>query len=98
FDILSFLSIVQLKSIMAASSELELQQYLRSGQTLEDLTSKYGIKVTRHKKFPELVCFKYNQIRSKPRFGIVRESRGIILDESRNWEIVSFPFMRFFNR
>lgn len=43
-----------------------------------------------------LVMFKYNQIDSDFNIQLVRECRGLILDEDTN-EIVSFPFIKFGN-
>lgn len=43
------------------------------------------------------VLFKYNQIDSPMGNPIVQESRGLILDRSREWRIVSWPFKKFFN-
>lgn len=78
-------------------SELSVQKYLRSGRTLEDLYQELGIKARRHSQHPNLINFKYNQLESPSNHPVVVECRGLILDESRNWEIVAFPFTRFFN-
>lgn len=43
------------------------------------------------------VLFKYNQIDSPMGNPIVQEARGLILDRSREWRIVSWPFKKFFN-
>lgn len=74
-----------------------LQTHLRNGGSLLELVEKYAIKSTRHSLFPNLVLFKYNQIESPFGEAIVRECRGIILDELNNWEIVARPFDKFFN-
>jgi hypothetical protein len=76
---------------------LNTQQYLRSGQTPEDLKEDLGINFKRHTKYPNLVSFKYNQIESPRNHPIVNECRGLILNEKDNWNVVSFPFYRFFN-
>lgn len=46
-----------------------------------------------------LISFYLNTIKFHPPFElqIVRECRGLILDEANNWGIVSFPFTKFFN-
>lgn len=62
-----------------------------------ELEKAYAIKSSIHSKYSNLVLFKYNQIESPFSERIVRECRGIILDMNNNWEIVSFPFMKFFN-
>ncbi len=76
--------------------KLELQKYLESN-TPESLTEKYGIAVKRHPKYPNLILFKYSQIESPMSEKIVQESRGIILNEADNWNVVSFPYTKFFN-
>lgn len=74
-----------------------LQQYLRNGGSLEELTAKYAIAIKRDSDYPHLCLFKYSQIESPMGEPIVQESRGIILDSSDNWRIVSRPFDKFFN-
>ena len=44
----------------------------------------------------ELVMFKYDQIRSDLSIPLVQECRGLILD-AHTFEVVSFPFVKFFN-
>jgi hypothetical protein len=56
-----------------------------------------GIKARIHNSFPELVCFKYDQIKSPKTNPLVQECRGLILDSSNDWAVVSRPFDRFFN-
>ena len=75
---------------------MELQDFLRT-EGLEQLVQKYNIKVNRHHNFTNLVCLKYSQIESPLGEKIVQQSRGIILDESNNWQIVSYPYDKFFN-
>lgn len=74
-----------------------LQNFLRSGGTIQELADKYAIKTSRHAQYNNLVLFKYNQIESPFGEAIVRECRGVILDELNNWEIVARPFDKFFN-
>lgn len=61
------------------------------------LNERFGIMVKRHKRFPNLVHFKYSQIDSPMSEQIVRECRGIILDEAEDWAVVSRAFDKFFN-
>lgn len=75
---------------------MELQDYLRN-KGLEKLTQEYNIKVNRHSKIEKLVCLKYSQLESPMGETVVQQCRGIILDESNNWEIVSYPYDKFFN-
>jgi hypothetical protein len=76
---------------------LHVQQFLRGGGTLNDLLVRYAIKARRHTDFPSLVCLKYNQIDSPFAEPIVRECRGIILDEADGWRVVARTFDKFFN-
>lgn len=75
---------------------LEIQKYLQNN-TLEQLETELGIKHNRHSKYPNLVLLKYDQIKSPTYHPIVRECRGIILDEDDNWKVISYPFKRFYN-
>lgn len=76
---------------------LAVQEYLRSGGTLDALTSKFSIHVKRHPEFPSLALLKYDQIASQMSEEIVRDCRGLILDEADNWRAVSLAFRKFFN-
>ena len=72
-----------------------LQDFLRNHGTLEDLHTKYAISATRHKKYNNLVLLSYNQIESPFSEPLVREARGIILDEADNWRVVLKRFNKF---
>lgn len=74
-----------------------LQNYLRSGKTLDHLAEEFAIKAKRHSRYPELVLFKYNQIDSPMSESIVKECRGVILNEADNWSVVARPYDKFFN-
>ncbi|MDE2425595.1 MAG: 2'-5' RNA ligase [Elusimicrobia bacterium] len=76
---------------------LLVQDFLRNTGSLQDLENKYKIYNKRHNKYPNLVLLKYDQIESPFSEAIVRECRGLILNEANNWEIVAFPFTKFFN-
>ncbi|ARF10749.1 RNA ligase [Hokovirus HKV1] len=73
-----------------------LRNYLLNNNIVS-LKENYYIKSTRHKKYPNLILFKYNQVKSPFQEKIVQESRGIILDEANNYNIVSYPYDKFFN-
>jgi RNA ligase-like protein len=77
--------------------ELFLQKFLRENPSFSQLEEKYHISAKRHPKYNNLVLFKYSQIESPFSENIVRESRGIILDQDNNWSIVSRAFDKFFN-
>lgn len=73
------------------------QTFLRNGGTLDQLQAQYHLLIKRGTKHPNLVLLKYHQIESPMGDPLVQQCRGIILDEERNWEIVSRPFDKFFN-
>jgi hypothetical protein len=75
---------------------LKVPEYLRAN-SLDALTAEFQISARRHQVFPNLVFLKYNQIESPLIAPIVQQCRGLILDESRDWEVVSRPFDKFFN-
>lgn len=74
---------------------LPVQEYLRSGKSLEDLKTEYAINVAAHPELP-LVSLKYNQLDSPKTNPIVRSCRGTIL-ELDSWDAVGISFRRFFN-
>jgi hypothetical protein len=76
-------------------SELRIQAHLRAGNKPESLTEKY-VKHRRHREHANLVLFKYDIFAN---FGdpLVRECRGIVLDEHNDWHVVSRAFDKFFN-
>lgn len=78
-------------------SHLHIQAALRNGTTPADLLTQHAIKHRRHSRFPNLVLFKYDQIASDFTQTIVRECRGIVLDEADGWRIVCRSFDKFFN-
>jgi len=75
---------------------MELLKYLRN-EGLDKLAETYNIKVNRHSNFSNLVCLKYSQIESPMGEIIVQQCRGIILDEEKDWQVVSYPYDKFFN-
>lgn len=74
---------------------LNIQQYLRSGKTPSDLNTELGIISYSHPTLP-LTGFKYHQLDSPKTHPIVKEARGIVL-ENNNWNIVGKAFDRFYN-
>ncbi len=78
--------------------KVKIQTYLRNGNSLDKLKeAPYFIKVKIHSDYPNIHMFKYNQLSSDFKHAMVRESRGIILDSANNWEVVSYPYNKFFN-
>lgn len=74
---------------------LHIQDYLRSGKTPADLTSELGIR-TYLSDDNLRIGFKYDQIESPRNHPVVKECRGLVL-ENKTWEVVAKPFDRFFN-
>ncbi len=75
---------------------LEIQKFLRNS-SLEELYNQFHLEIKNSSIYSNLYLFKYNQIKSPMGETICQEARGLILDQSNNWEIVSFPFRKFFN-
>lgn len=66
--------------------ELDIQNYLRSGKTLTDLTLEYNIKYFTSPEHPNLVVFDYTSLSPKSEL-IVREARGLVLEKD-TWNLV----------
>lgn len=75
---------------------LEIQKELRN-RSLFNVIEDFNLKASYHKDYPNLVCLKYNQVKSPFYSELVRECRGIILDMTDNYKVVSYPFKKFFN-
>jgi len=73
--------------------ELNVQKYLRSGKTLDDLKEEHGIKFSEK---DDLVILNYDQLNSTKTDPIVMECRSLILKKG-TWDIVSMAMRRFFN-
>jgi len=76
--------------------ELQIISFIRENPDWENLLAgiPYFIKTKRDSGF---VLLKYDQIRSDMTMPIVRECRGIILDEQDNYRPVCVPFLKFGN-
>ncbi len=75
---------------------MELQTYLQLNG-LDTLCQTYAIKASWHQELTQLVCLKYSQLESPMGEKIVQQCRGIVLDAAQNWQIVSYPYDKFFN-
>lgn len=81
---------------------LKIQEFLRSygsdhQKAFGALKSQYGVDAKQSVKCPELYLFKYDQIESPMGSPLVQECRGIILNSLENWDVVAYPFRKFFN-
>ena len=76
--------------------EWQVQNYLLSGRTLEELTREFAIKVSH---YPQLgvVLLNYDQIASEMTQPICRECRALILSEDFK-TVASRSFPKFFNQ
>jgi T4 RnlA family RNA ligase len=77
--------------------ECKPQTWLRQGGTLEQLANQFNIGVKRHPLYNHLVQLKYAKVDCDFTNPLVRQCRGLILDESRNWSVVARPFDKFGN-
>ena len=76
--------------------QLEIIKYIKQNADWENIISNapYFVKTKRESGF---VLLKYDQIRSDMTIPLVRECRGIILDESHGYQPVCVPFYKFGN-
>ena len=73
--------------------EFEVQKYLRSNHTIEDLVAEYAIEA---REVDGVVSLNYSQIASPMDEIIPNECRGLIL-EVGTWNVVSRSFRKFYN-
>lgn len=81
---------------------LHIQNFLRlhgadHQKAFANLKNEFGIDAKVSVRHPSLVLFKYDQIESPMGKPIVQECRGIILDSADDWNVVAYPFNKFFN-
>ena len=76
-------------------SDLEVQRFLRGGETLAGLTADYGIKAKVDADLG-VVMLNYNQIASPMAEVICQECRALVL-ETGTWDVASRSFGKFFN-
>ncbi len=82
---------------MVQETELEIQRYLRNGNTPENLKEEYSIGFKRGFYYPNLISFKYSMIESPLDTKIAQEARSLVLDSEDNWNLVCQGFEKFFN-
>lgn len=76
--------------------ELEVQKYLLSGKTFEDLKNEFDITTNFHPEH-RIAILNYDQIESNPKtHPIVKECRCLIL-HTHTFDLISRSFLRFFN-
>lgn len=74
---------------------MKVQDYLRSGKTLDQLKEELGIVSVPHPDDGRVIL-NYHQCESPKMDPIVKECRGLVLDRHDNWEVVARAFPRFF--
>ena len=77
------------------SCSCKTAELLRSGWSLQRLQDQYKL-IVKHHPTERLVQLHYQQTASNMALEVVQECRGLIL-EVGSWNIVSFPFKKFFN-
>lgn len=76
--------------------ELAVQKYLKNN-IVENLKKDFAISCRRSNSYSNLILLKYHLMDSPMSSDIVRECRGLILDENDNWRVISRSFDKFFN-
>eukprot|EP01114_Cavostelium_apophysatum_P010868 TRINITY_DN2500_c0_g1_i1.p1 TRINITY_DN2500_c0_g1~~TRINITY_DN2500_c0_g1_i1.p1 ORF type:complete len:1342 (-),score=368.34 TRINITY_DN2500_c0_g1_i1:71-4096(-) len=61
------------------------------------LTKTFHLKAVRHQEHLNLVQFSYGKTSCDFNEPIVQECRGLILDSKDDWNVVAFPYVKFFN-
>jgi hypothetical protein len=74
--------------------ELAIQKHLRE-HGLEATVEKYALKI--NEDDTGLIQFNYHMIDSPRGIQECDECRGLILDSNDNWNVVAYPFYRFYN-
>lgn len=77
-------------------AELETVRALRA-EGLEPLARRLSLQTRRHQAHPQLVLLKYGMIDSPMGDPVVRQCRGLIVDEQDGWRPVAYPYDKFFN-
>jgi DNA polymerase III epsilon subunit-like protein len=99
---ISIAPIAQLSEPKREETPLETVRLLRAlgddpEAALETLQRTFQLQVERHAGYPNVVQLRYTP-RSEPRtHPVVRECRGLILDAAHGFEVLAYPFARFFN-
>lgn len=75
-------------------TKLLVQEYLRSGKTLEQLKEEHGVK---HSITNGKVCLNYDQIDAKESDPLACQCRGLVLYED-TYDVAAVPMFRFFNQ
>lgn len=77
-------------------TDLDAVRALRS-EGLDALVQRLSLQHRRHREHPQLVLLKYSMIDSPMADPIVRQCRGLVVDESDGFRPVAYPYDKFFN-
>lgn len=77
-------------------SELAVIQALRA-EGVEGLARRLALQVRRHREHPQLALLKYSMIDSPMADPVVRQCRGLVVDEADGFRPVAYPYDKFFN-
>lgn len=77
-------------------SDLVTIHALRS-EGLDGLAQRLALQTRRHREHPQLVLLKYSMIDSPMGDPIVRQCRGLVVDETDGFRPVAYPYDKFFN-
>lgn len=73
---------------------LIVREYLLSGNSLDNLKAEHGVK---HHVHNNKICLTYDQIEAKESDKLSQQCRGLVLRNNKDYDIVAYPFNRFFN-
>lgn len=77
-------------------TELAAVRALR-GEGLDALAKRLALQTRRHREHPQLVLLKYSMIDSPMADPVVRQCRGLVVDDSDDFRPVAYPYDKFFN-
>lgn len=77
-------------------TQVLVQDWLRAGGTLEAVKKLWDINSKRGLLHTNLVSLKYGP-EAPMSNNLVRQCRGLVLDDAENWRVVARPFDKFFN-
>ncbi len=77
-------------------SEIDAVRALRS-EGVDALAQRLALQTRRHREHPNLVLLKYSMIDSPMADPVVRQCRGIVVDEADDFRPVAYPYDKFFN-
>ncbi|MBA3550371.1 MAG: hypothetical protein H0T76_28180 [Nannocystis sp.] len=77
-------------------ADIDAVRALRS-EGVEALAQRLALQTRRHREHPQLVLLKYSMIDSPMADPVVRQCRGIVVDEADDFRPIAYPYDKFFN-